>query len=101
VIGCLFQSVVTNESLSALVDGLPAMLYRQYAYEEPIVRSGRHLMHSAFFKVSAVFSFVHLRLMFSHRALLCFTFLPSPTVLKDIIIRPPGTVVPGGLMFYC
>jgi len=49
----VFQSAATNESLSALVDGLPAMLYRQYAYEEPIVRSGRHLMHSAFFKVPA------------------------------------------------
>jgi len=51
---CVVQSVGTNESLSALVDGLPAMLYRQYAYEEPIVRSGRHLMHSAFFKVCVI-----------------------------------------------
>lgn len=52
-VGCMYavQLAGTSESLSALVDGLPAMLYRQYAYEEPIVRSGRHLMHSAFFKV--------------------------------------------------
>ena len=51
---CVSQSAGTNESLSALVDGLPAMLYRQYAYEEPIVRSGKHLMHSAFFKVCTI-----------------------------------------------
>jgi len=52
------QSVSTSESLSTLVDGLPAMLYRQYAYEEPIVRSGRHLMHSAFFKVRIILTVV-------------------------------------------
>ena len=65
VIGCycVFQSAGTSESLSALVDGLPAMLYRQYAYEEPIVRSGRHLMHSAFFKVCLILCVFRVQLM--------------------------------------
>ena len=26
------------------------MLLRQYEYEDPIVRGGKHLLHSAFFK---------------------------------------------------
>ena len=34
--------------------GLPEALQRQYEYEDPIVRSGKHLMHSPFFKVGVL-----------------------------------------------
>ncbi|KAJ8297784.1 hypothetical protein KUTeg_024315 [Tegillarca granosa] len=40
-----------GSALTSLVKGLPEALQRQYEYEDPIVRSGKHLMHSAFFKV--------------------------------------------------
>ena len=33
-----------------IFSGLPEMLLRQYEYEDPIVRGGKHLLHSAFFK---------------------------------------------------
>lgn len=35
----------------SLLRHLPEMLLRQYEYEEPLVRSGKHLMHTQFFKV--------------------------------------------------
>ena len=38
--------------LAALVQSLPEMLLRQFEYEDPIVRGGKHLLHSPFFKVS-------------------------------------------------
>lgn len=47
------QSLSSNDSLTSLIHGLPEMLQRQYDYEEPVVRSGKHLMHSPFFKVSS------------------------------------------------
>jgi E3 ubiquitin-protein ligase HERC2 len=47
----MFQPL-TSTALSSLVKGLPEALQRQYEYEDPIVRSGKHLMHSPFFKVS-------------------------------------------------
>ena len=43
----------TNFPLSYLILvilGLPEMLLRQYEYEDPIVRGGKHLLHSSFFK---------------------------------------------------
>ena len=40
----------TDTALSVLVKGLPEMLLRQFEYEDPIVRGGKHLLHSAFFK---------------------------------------------------
>ncbi|XP_063244096.1 E3 ubiquitin-protein ligase HERC2 isoform X2 [Bacillus rossius redtenbacheri] len=43
--------ITTDAALPALVKGLPQALLRQYEYEDPIVRSGKHLMHSDFFKV--------------------------------------------------
>ncbi|XP_046386640.1 E3 ubiquitin-protein ligase HERC2 isoform X3 [Ischnura elegans] len=39
-----------TSALSILLKGLPEALLRQYEYEDPIVRGGKHLMHSAFFK---------------------------------------------------
>lgn len=42
---------LTGSALASLVKGLPEALQRQYEYEDPIVRSGKHLMHSPFFKV--------------------------------------------------
>lgn len=39
-----------NMALSVLVKGLPEMLLRQFEYEDPVVRGGKHLLHSAFFK---------------------------------------------------
>ncbi|XP_060607151.1 E3 ubiquitin-protein ligase HERC2-like isoform X1 [Ruditapes philippinarum] len=46
-----FSVPLTSTALSSLVKGLPEALQRQYEYEDPIVRSGKHLMHSPFFKV--------------------------------------------------
>ena len=40
-----------DSALSTLLKGLPQALLRQYEYEEPLVKNGRHLMHSSFFKV--------------------------------------------------
>jgi len=41
---------VTGSALSVLLKGLPEMLLRQYEYEDPVVRGGKHLFHSNFFK---------------------------------------------------
>ncbi|XP_074649618.1 E3 ubiquitin-protein ligase HERC2-like [Tubulanus polymorphus] len=41
----------SGSALVSLVKSLPDALQRQYEYEDPIVRSGKHLMHSPFFKV--------------------------------------------------
>ncbi|XP_076870833.1 LOW QUALITY PROTEIN: E3 ubiquitin-protein ligase HERC2 [Brachyhypopomus gauderio] len=41
----------TGSALAALVKGLPEALHRQYEYEDPIVRGGKQLLHSPFFKV--------------------------------------------------
>ena len=41
---------VSSSALEVLLKGLPEMLLRQYEYEDPIVRGGKHLMHSTFFK---------------------------------------------------
>nr|CAD7453257.1 unnamed protein product [Timema tahoe] len=49
--GLLKMEQTTDSALPALVKGLPQALLRQYEYEDPIVRSGKHLMHSDFFKV--------------------------------------------------
>ncbi|XP_021378315.1 E3 ubiquitin-protein ligase HERC2-like isoform X2 [Mizuhopecten yessoensis] len=46
-----FTMSLSGSSLASLVKGLPEALQRQYEYEDPIVRSGKHLMHSPFFKV--------------------------------------------------
>ncbi len=37
-------------ALSVLIKGLPEMLLRQFEYEDPVVRGGKHLLHSSFFK---------------------------------------------------
>ena len=50
VVGYCFQ-LLSSSSVTSLVKGLPEALQRQYDYEDPIVRSGKHLMHSPFFKV--------------------------------------------------
>ena len=44
------RSYYSDTALSVLVKGLPEMLLRQFEYEDPIVRGGKHLLHSAFFK---------------------------------------------------
>lgn len=41
-------------ALSLLLKHLPEMLLRQYEYEEPLVRAGKHLTHTQFFKVGAM-----------------------------------------------
>uniref|UniRef100_UPI00358FCF6D E3 ubiquitin-protein ligase HERC2 n=1 Tax=Myxine glutinosa TaxID=7769 RepID=UPI00358FCF6D len=41
----------SSTALSALVKGLPESLQRQCEYEEPVVRGGKQLLHSPFFKV--------------------------------------------------
>jgi hypothetical protein len=46
--GCIL-CVLTNSSCCC-AQGLPEMLLRQYEYEDPIVRGGKHLFHSTFFR---------------------------------------------------
>lgn len=46
------QGLNSDSALPTLVKGLPQALLRQYEYEDSAVRSGKHLMHSSFFKVS-------------------------------------------------
>merc|ERR550517_2426400 len=41
---------VSSSALEVLLKGLPEMLLRQHEYEDPIVRGGKHLLHSTFFK---------------------------------------------------
>ena len=48
----VFLQSVASSALGKLVRGLPDTLQRQYEYEEPLVRGGKHLFHSDFFKVS-------------------------------------------------
>ncbi|XP_049844846.1 E3 ubiquitin-protein ligase HERC2 [Schistocerca gregaria] len=45
------QGLLADSALLTLVRGLPQALLRQYEYEDPAVRGGKHLMHSDFFKV--------------------------------------------------
>ena len=47
---------VPEMPLVSLLKGLPEALLRQYEYEDPLVRGGKHLMHSQFFKVWFLFS---------------------------------------------
>ncbi|MGH0166749.1 UNVERIFIED_CONTAM: hypothetical protein FKN15_006610 [Acipenser sinensis] len=42
----------TGSALAALVKGLPEALQRQHEYEDSIVRGGKQLLHSPFFKVA-------------------------------------------------
>lgn len=57
---CCLQSF-TGSALAALVKGLPEALQRQYEYEDPIVRGGKQLLHSPFFKVRPLLFFSPLR----------------------------------------
>ena len=41
---------VSSSALEVLLKGLPEMLLRQHEYEDSIVRGGKHLLHSTFFK---------------------------------------------------
>ncbi|XP_054929802.1 E3 ubiquitin-protein ligase HERC2 isoform X6 [Dermacentor andersoni] len=43
----------SDTALVCLLKALPETLLRQFEYEDPIVRGGKHLMHSNFFKVLA------------------------------------------------
>ncbi|XP_033111225.1 E3 ubiquitin-protein ligase HERC2-like [Anneissia japonica] len=45
----------SGTALAALVKGLPDALHRQYDYEDPITRGGKHLLHSPFFKFTVYF----------------------------------------------
>lgn len=48
----LFPQAVASSALGKLIRGLPDTLRRQYEYEEQLVKGGKHLFHSDFFKVS-------------------------------------------------
>ena len=51
-INCGRRNMNTGEfALINLLKSLPDVLQRQYDYEDPLVRGGKHLMHSKFFKV--------------------------------------------------
>lgn len=59
---CFFHQSFTGSALAALVKGLPEALQRQYEYEDPIVRGGKQLLHSPFFKVClliTVYPYLH------------------------------------------
>ena len=43
-------SIRPDAALSSLLGSLPQALLRQYEYEDPVVRGGKQLMHSDFFK---------------------------------------------------
>lgn len=45
------SKTVPEMPLVSLLKGLPEALLRQAEYEDPLVRGGKHLMHSQFFKV--------------------------------------------------
>lgn len=47
----LFPQSFSGSALAALVKGLPETLERQFEYEDPVVRGGKQLLHSPFFKV--------------------------------------------------
>ena len=44
----------SSSSFQALVKALPNALLRQYEYEDPKIKDGKHLMHSPYFKVLCV-----------------------------------------------
>merc|ERR1712051_1103417 len=46
----ILRPLVSDTALAVLVKGLPEMLLRQYEYEDPVVRAGKQLLHSNFFK---------------------------------------------------
>lgn len=48
----LQQLKTSDSALGNLLQELPQALLRQYEYEDISVRSGLHLMHSDFFKVT-------------------------------------------------
>lgn len=48
----LSPQTFTGSALAALVKGLPEALQRQFEYEDPVVRGGKQLLHSPFFKVT-------------------------------------------------
>ena len=45
-----FSASSTSTAFQALVKALPNALLRQYEYEDPKVKEGKHLMHSSYFK---------------------------------------------------
>lgn len=49
-----FYQAIASSSLGKLIRGLPDTLRRQYEYEEQLVRGGKHLFHSDFFKVNVL-----------------------------------------------
>lgn len=49
-----FNQAIASSSLGKLIRGLPDTLRRQYEYEEQLVRGGKHLFHSDFFKVNVL-----------------------------------------------
>lgn len=62
----VFLQAVASSALGKLVRGLPDTLQRQYEYEEPLVRGGKHLFHSDFFKVSTEVIYPFCSLSCSH-----------------------------------
>jgi E3 ubiquitin-protein ligase HERC2 len=49
--GLMSSSPQVESALTFLVQSLPEALLMQYEYEDPIVKGGKHLTHSSFFKV--------------------------------------------------
>lgn len=62
----VYLQAVLSSALGKLIRGLPDTLQRQYEYEEPLVRGGKQLFHSDFFKVSTEVIFPFCSLSCSH-----------------------------------
>lgn len=56
-IPAFLQTDRVDSSLANLVHSLPQALLRQYEYEDPAVKGGKHLMHSPFFKVNMLYKY--------------------------------------------
>lgn len=52
---CILFQPLAGSALKSLVKDLPDTLLRQYEYEDAVLRAGKHLMHSDFFKVIYTF----------------------------------------------
>lgn len=69
----LFLQSFTGSALAALVKGLPEALQRQYEYEDPIVRGGKQLLHSPFFKVCEYITYIAIQTRTVYNVdILCF-----------------------------
>lgn len=83
---------VPEMPLVSLLKGLPEALLRQAEYEDPLVRGGKHLMHSQFFKVSTITDSYGTLWNFTCH-LITDSTVEESFVPSELIIYPIGTNV--------